>query len=124
MNLKKGEKAKELSSFRHFLYCLYGHILSLFAFDRTEAVRWSPRTAGHMTTDPGTVVTVSRPWPFPALLLAPTTSFTWKKKKKEKKNTFYIPQIFMHISQYTFITILINTKKKNDTVIPKENNGY
>lgn len=40
-----------------------------------------------------------------------------KNKRKEKKNTFYIPQIFMHISQYTFIIILINTK--NDTVIPK-----
>lgn len=40
-----------------------------------------------------------------------------KKRKGKKKNTFYIPQIFMHISQYTFIIILINTK--NDTVIPK-----
>lgn len=36
-----------------------------------------------------------------------------KKKEKKKKNTFYIPQIFMHISQYTFIIILINTKKQH-----------
>lgn len=62
-----------------------------------------------MTANPGSAVTGS--------LLAPANNFTIKRKEKEKKNTFYIPQIFMHISQYTFIIILINTK--NDTVIPK-----
>lgn len=60
---------------------------------------------------------------FSGLAARPDNKFHMKKKK-EKKNTFYIPQIFMHISQYTFIIILINTKKKNNTVIPKENNGY
>lgn len=61
------------------------------------------------------------PWP---RCSPPTTNFTRKGKQtnKQKKNTFYIPHIFMHISQYTFIIILINTK--NDTVIPKEDNGY
>lgn len=44
-----------------------------------------------------------------------------KLYKEQKKNTFYISQIFMHISQYTFIIILINTKRHCDL---KENNEY
>jgi hypothetical protein len=59
-------------------------------------------------------------WPFSS---APTAHFTRKEPHPTQKKTFYIPQIFMHISQYTFY-YHFNKYKNNNTVILKENNEY
>lgn len=87
--------------------------MSLFAFDGTGAGGWSCWTRGHMTAN-----TRQRDHsePIAAIfsgLAARPRQQTLQEKKEKKQNTFYIPQIFMHISQYTFIIILINTKKQH-----------
>lgn len=134
MNQKKRESQSTfILQKRHFLYCLDKQIVSVFAPRVRKKVLcffsfWHERSSAVNMQDKEWLTQLltrqlTMLWSQCAdhLLMASLLASDGKLYMEQKKNTFYIPQIFMHISQYTFIIILINTKRHCDL---KENNEY